>query len=320
MTVEEIIEEIKCSMGTLAVKEQKKVVNMILRSQKVFFLDTCFISKTMHIKDMDLILRAFSKMAGGTESDKIVFVITDLVLYELKDSVNNTLQSKNADYLQKLQDYGFTVLLLNEEELVNEISCYISLSNAEWNSIFVSWLHETIALLTYLSKAIEKNTEFPYPDILDVNYEAPSDESLIIDSIKNIKSQKQGKDSLAEELVCICIFFLFEVSYIRSVSEYCFCSADLAAITRLKKAVNVHSRKLTVNTMQVYSLLKYMIDEKIITEKEEAIDIMSNICGGGRIRAIIYRESPYNSECVELTPAEVAETMFAGINITFTGK
>ena len=71
--------------------------------------------------------------------------------------------------------------------------------------------------------------------------------------------------------------------------------------------------------MQICTLVKYMIDKKIMTDKAEVVTVLKKI-SGGHIHAVIYKDSPYSSEYVELTPADTAEKMFAGENITFTGK
>ena len=319
MTVGEIIADIKADMLSFAVTDQTESVKKILGAKKAFFLDTCFITKSLHIPDKNLIFKAFELLAEGKEADKIVFVLTDLVIYELKDSSANVLQKNNRDFLIDMQGYGFTVVTLNEEGIKDVIDTYISRNKEDWNREFVSWLRSSIALLTYLGNTIKEAPSFPYPKILDAGFSVPKDESFIRETLVSIKNEKHPKDSLAEELLCISFFFLFEVACLSGKSEYCFCSADLSAISRLRKAVEAHPKKLTTNSMQICTLVKYMIDKKIMTDKAEVITVLKKI-SGGHIHAVIYKDSPYSSEYVELTPADTAEKMFAGENITFTGK
>ena len=319
MTVVEIIADIKADMVSFAVTDQIESVKKILGAKKAFFLDTCFITRAFHIPDRKQIFKAFELLADGKETEKIVFVLTDLVIYELKDSSANVLQKSNRDFLVDMQRYGFTIVTLNEEGIKDVIGTYISRSKEDWNREFVTWIRSSIALLTYLGKTIKEAPSFPYPNILDAGFPVPKDESFIRKTIVSIKNEKHPKDSLAEELLCISFFFLFEVACLSGKSEYCFCSADLSAISRLRKAVNVHPKKLTTNSMQIYTLIKYMIDEKIMTNKAEVVTVLKKI-SGGHINAIIYKGSPYSSEYAELTPEETADKMFAGENITFTGK
>lgn len=319
MTVGEIIADIKADMVPFAVTDQTESVKKILWAKKVFFLDTCFITKSFHIPDINMIFKAFELLADGKETEKIVFVLTDLVIYELKDSSANVLQKNNRDFLVDMQGYGFTIVTLNEERIKDVIDTYISRNNEDWNREFVSWLRNSIALLTYLGNAIKEASSFPYHNILDEGFPVPKDESFIRETIASIKNEKHSKDSLAEELLCISFFFLFEVACLSGKSEYCFCSADLSAISRLRKAVEAHPKKLTTNAIQIFTLLKYMIDKKIMTDKAEVVTTLKKI-SGGCIHAVIYKGSPYSSEYVELTPEDTAEIMFAGENITFTGK
>ena len=93
MPVVDCISEMISTSEGLFETDQERVVATILQAEKIFFLDTCFITKSFNIETTDL-LKAFENIAGGKAKIKIVFVLTELVLYELKDSVENKLQEK----------------------------------------------------------------------------------------------------------------------------------------------------------------------------------------------------------------------------------
>ena len=105
MSVVDCISEMISASGSLFETNQANVVASILQAEKIFFLDTCFITKSFNIETEDL-LRAFENIAEGKEKSKIVFVLTELVLYELKDSVENKLQEKNEEFLGNMLSFG----------------------------------------------------------------------------------------------------------------------------------------------------------------------------------------------------------------------
>ena len=79
MQIEEVISEIRGSVTGLLVQDDKEVIQAILRSRNAVFLDTCFISRMANEKSIEKIMPFFTKMEA-------VFIVTDLLLYEMKDS------------------------------------------------------------------------------------------------------------------------------------------------------------------------------------------------------------------------------------------
>ena len=85
MQVVETISEIKATVSKLFVQDDKEVLQTILKSSHVVFLDTCFVSRVANDESTEKIVAFFKKIEA-------VFVVTDLLLYEMKDSKDNCLQ------------------------------------------------------------------------------------------------------------------------------------------------------------------------------------------------------------------------------------
>ena len=66
MSVVDCISEMISASGSLFETNQANVVASILQAEKIFFLDTCFITKSFNIETEDL-LRAFENIAEGKE-------------------------------------------------------------------------------------------------------------------------------------------------------------------------------------------------------------------------------------------------------------
>ena len=74
MPVVDCISEMISTSEGLFETDQERVVATILQAEKIFFLDTCFITKSFNIETTDL-LKAFENIAGGKAKIKIVFVL-----------------------------------------------------------------------------------------------------------------------------------------------------------------------------------------------------------------------------------------------------
>lgn len=147
MTIKDCISQMISSSGNIFETDQERVIASILQSENVMFLDTCFITKSSHIEKEGL-FEAFEKIAGGKEKQKIVFVVTELVLYELKDSVSNVLQVKNQEFFEKMIEHGFCLFLLREETVFENIKTFMRYSSEKWNRIFSTLIHDNIANLS----------------------------------------------------------------------------------------------------------------------------------------------------------------------------
>lgn len=130
---EKNIEALKSNIPGFIILDQKSVCKKIIRARNVIWLDTCFITKIEFLPDRWKIFQAYEKMANGKSERDIVFVITELVLYELMDSDINVVHEKQVTFFTQMHEYGFCILLLNEETIHKNLELF--LISPTWNGI-----------------------------------------------------------------------------------------------------------------------------------------------------------------------------------------
>ena len=319
MSIVDCISEIISSSENIFETNQANVITSILQAEKVFFLDTCFVTKSFHIGTEEL-FQAFEKIAGGKEPQKIVFVITELVLYELKDSAANVLQAKNKDFFEKMSEQGFCLLLLKEETVYEHIRPFMSYSIEKWNVLFSTLMHDNVANLSFNSM-VRTDSRMPYFGFSEIGYHAPSDSYFITDIIVYLKNVKRSKDSMAEELICISLFFIFELTRGSMRNEYIFCTHDFGAVARMKKAIQTSypDMQKQLKTINVFTIVQYMINEEIVTSKEEALNVLKKIMGE-RVSLIIRDALPFSSMEETITIEEAVEKIFNHEQVELVGR
>lgn len=319
MTIAECISDMLSSIGDIFETNQEKVIKDILRAEKVVFLDTCFITKCHNLK-AEKTFEAFEMIAEGRDNNKIVFVVTELVLYELKDSAANELQAKNREYFEKMSNYGFTLLALKEESVCDNIRPFMSYSNKKWNEVFAGLIHDNVANLSF-NRLVRTDNRMPYFGFSENDYNVPADRDFIRDIILYLKNAKRNKDSMAEELVCTSLFLILELTHGSGHSEYIFCSHDFGAIARMNKAIQTSYPKMQEHfkKINVFGLVQFMIKNEIITYKDEAAEALRKIMGPS-VRLIIGEDVPFAPTEKEISVEEAVEKMFDGERVELLGQ
>lgn len=192
----------------------------------------------------------------------------------------------------------------------------------EWNQFLSSVFRTNMAYLTKLGSVIRHVPDFPYQGIVDSSYITTDQAEFVSEVIDFIKNQKKNRDSLAEELICICILFFFKCLGGFGNRNFYFCSNDWPAITRMNKAINAsYSGCACFENIHLFSMIQYMIKETIIgrDDKEEICDAMKNIMGES-IVVMIEKEEPFLATEEEMRIGAVINLIFDGRKVAFMGK
>lgn len=318
MSVIDCISEMISVSGGLFETKQEEVITSILRAEKIVFLDTCFITKSSHMETGDL-FRAFENIAGGKEKSKIVFVLTELVLYELKDSVADKLQEKNKEFFSNMAEYGFCMLLLKEETICNNIRPYMSYSVEDWNRRFSNLIHDNIANFTF-GKRIRTDCRMPYYGFSEMGFNIPNCSTFVNEIIVYLKNVKTSKDSMAEELISISLFFIFELIRGSFRNEFIFCSHDFGAIARINKSIQTSYANMLCQFKSInnFSIVQYMVNEGILDSKEKVLDSLRKIMGE-TVKLVIRNDLPFQSFEKTITIEEAVDMIFANQNVDLLG-
>lgn len=316
MSVADVIHDLTEDSGALFETEQSEVVDSILKSPKVFFLDTCFVTKSFFFDEKD-IFEAFIRLAEG---DGAVFVVTELVLYELKDSASNTLQKKNREFFEHMKEQGFRLLLLKEETVCENIKQYMNYSAKEWNEKFAGLIHDNAAVLGIVSKT-RNDSRMPYFGFSELGYKIPADKDFIKIIIKYYKSLKTARDSLAEELVAISLFFILKLPCVGQRENYIFCTHDFSAIVRINKAIQTSypSRAACFKTIHLFGFFQYMVSEGILTSAEHAADIMEKVMGNS-VDLIVKENAPFSYVESRVDVKHAVEMVFDKKDMVLVGR
>lgn len=311
MQIEEVISEIRGSVTGLLVQDDKEVIQAILRSRNAVFLDTCFISRMANEKSIEKIMPFFTKMEA-------VFIVTDLLLYEMKDSEGNYLQKNNYHFFECMKKAGLTVVLLNESNIFQMLSEYVKYSDYERNSLLVKALNENVANLTKLSQLIMKDKNVD--DIFAEGYIIPKSKDFVTNFIDGVKSRKSNQDSLAEELISLCVIILLGLP---GKTKYYFCSNDLAAQVRYNKSIYTSCLASIgrAETMNTFTIIQYMIKESLLkrTDEEWIVGALKDSIGEA---PIVYerKELPGQSCELKIQIEDIVKRCFEGECFDLRGR
>ncbi len=252
--------------------DEKKVVATILKSSIAFFLDTCFITRLRLLKE-DKRYSYFSKFVD--EGEDICFVITGMVLYELKDSQEDKIQEDSKVILEEMRQKGFKLVILLEERIISCLKDFTGYSAVEWKGIFDKTICENKAILRKFTSIVETDGKI----ISIVNKKTVAFETLE-NLIRGIKKHKKNKDSLADELIILCFVFLLRLP---GRTKYCYCTNDYPAIANLNKCMENTYRNQNdrVIILDYFNLIKelYICENLLNADKEWAIKLVQSSIG-----------------------------------------
>ena len=321
MTVNESINRIKQSLPEYFVQNQTEVLRMILKSKHICFLDTCFVSRLRHLPDIMQAFAAAERIAGGTDAGSIVFVLSSLVLFEMKDSESHIVQRANMVLFDKANKYGFTFVVLDEEQVCDSINAYIQRTKIEWNKFFLERLSDNKANLTKLFTCLYNSDNTIYLDIANGKKKSDRNTDFICNTIRNIKDYKNEKDSLAEELIAVSLFFLLELLRESKRNIILFCSHDFPAINRINRVIRTSyfGEDIQVRPVSFFSFVEYMVMQDFINNQEELEAVMKKVLPD-KMKVVVQEKLPIQSVPSYLTCDEVIENMMRKVHQNYVGK
>lgn len=258
MEVADIIMNLEKDVEDYFITDQHEAVMAILKAENALFLDTGFISR---------LANAHSEKIADFLKGKCVLVVTEMVIYELSGKEGSRITAYAKIFFKKISEQGIGLVLLKETTLSSQLGEYISKSAFERNRDFVGLLCKNKAALTSLAQAIE-NLPAKYQDIFETDYKVPKDADFTTDIIRELVSRKQEKDSLAEELIIVCILLIMELP---NSGKMFFCTHDHASITRFNKAMQTTLPNLEhrVSAVSLYSFVAFLIKMKVLDESDK---------------------------------------------------
>lgn len=303
MEVTDIIMNLEKDVEEYFITDQHEVVMAILKAENALFLDTGFISR---------LAKAPLENIGDFIKAKCILIVTELVIYELSEKEEPRISAYSRALFQKISGQGFKLVLLKETTLPSQLGEYISKSAFERNRDFVGLLCKNKAALTSLAQAIE-NLPAKYQDVLGADYKVPKDADFTTEIIRELVSRKEERDSLAEELIIVCILLIMELP---KGGKMFFCTHDHSSISRLNKAIQTSIPNLEdkVSAVSLYSFVAFLIKMRVLDEsdKEEIATFLKKVYGN-RIKVMKASQLPAQAIVEELAAEDITRGLFENV-------
>jgi len=239
------------------------IVESFFKYENHFFYDTCSILHHSNAICNDRIIEFLIAQSG-------IIIITRTVLMELSSSTF-LIDSVQIDYLRKLHENGIPILLMDEEIVLMILKDTLSISNEVANQLLGYAVKEVCKFKTAIYNVMSAIDDGIRNRILHSN---PGIDALYEPFFKAVRLQKTEKDSLAEELILICIIVLTKVP----LGKYILVSDDLKirnsviSITEyIQKQHGLKAPMQLTTSRLVYELYK----KGILTVREDMINILT---------------------------------------------
>lgn len=281
-------------INSFVITDVQKIISLIISTKTCYFYDTCAFRRHANLdsENVEYLLK-YIKLQKG------MIVITRCILMELASSTG-TLNQEYVQYIEKIKNFGISVVVLYEEDLFSVMEVCFS-TNAMINS-YLCWAVRTMKLpVSTITKALEEDSGLYHEVIKGQNLESGA---IYRHFFKAVRSKKEADDNLGEELLAICLHIL---SYIPGEEDgkFCVMTDDKEAggkISRLFQQTARHYQGSRVTVLSTPKLVQIMHREHILEEKERIREILdTGVSGnlvilGARIFDIRIREISLSSE------------------------
>ena len=99
----------------------------------------------------------------------------------------------------------------------------------------------------------------------------------IKDIIVYLKNAKKSKDSMAEELICISLFSIFELIHGSTRNTYILYTWFGAVARMIRHTTSYPDELKQFKNINAFTMIQYMIKEEIITSKTQALNSMKKL-------------------------------------------
>lgn len=246
------------------IHEKNEVINVLTAAHRCLFYDTCSILH--HSKSMNRQI-----IIDYLRSKTDTMVITRTVLMELTAN-SFELHSVQLQYLKELFDSNFKVVLFDEELIFDCLKDALNINTVDANK-----------LLGYAVKEISKSKAKTYEIIESMDKPIsnklkganPGDRELFNTFFRHARALKSEGDSIAEELILICIIVLTKIP----IGKYILISDDMrirSLVISINEYILIHHGRKEPYQLTTASIIYKMYKESILTSKANMLEIMES--------------------------------------------
>lgn len=250
------------------VQEKEKVIEEYYDGENYFFYDTCSILHHSKSVKKNLIIQYL-------KNHRATIIITRTVLMELTSN-NFELHPIQVAFFKELHINGLKILLFNEEFIIDCLKEFSNINNVEANKLLGHAINEVSRSKTAIYD-IKNSIDASFRNKIVGNN--PGNVLLYDDFFRYARSQKTTGDSLAEELMFICIIVLTKIP----LGKYILVSDDLRIRSKVIEINNYLLRHHEVKEpfqLTTPALIYRLYKESIVTTSSEMLDILNSAFDG----------------------------------------
>lgn len=265
--------------------DKEELAECIIKADRCYFYDACSLRNHMSAEKPELIFEYIRRTCG-------VVVLTRCIIMELC-SDDGCLWIEHIEYIKRMQQYGIKVIVMYEEDVFCVLRTYCS-DTARINEM-LSFAVKCVKSKAGIIESVLGSSPKLKRELLGT---CTNKNSMLAEQLfKEIRKNKQAKDSLGEELLAVCVHWLANM---RDINEYKYIilTDDRKVVPVISKAMKnseEHNGKRAISVLTTTRLCSLLVKEGIIAARSQIISILSGT--DSRIRL-------FCSEKFELGPTD----------------
>ncbi len=250
------------SFKNYMIYKKEEVVDTISKAHRYFFYDTCSILHHSNSSNRQAIIN-YLKSKGD------VIIVSRTALMELTAN-SFELHPVQIQYFSELNSSGFKVVLFNEEVIYNCLKDALNISTEEANRLLGYAVKEVCRYKTKTSEIIESMDKHMSVKLKSTN---PGNRELFSTFFRYARTLKRKGDSIAEELILICIIVLTRIP----LGRYFLISDDMRIkpqIISVNDYILKHHGRREPYQLTTAALVYKMYRDNVLTNRNDMIEIM----------------------------------------------
>ncbi|MDK2820870.1 MAG: hypothetical protein PWP31_835 [Clostridia bacterium] len=279
--------------------KKQEVIDAFFKGKKYFFYDTCSILHHSNTENRYYIIEFL-------KSKSAIIIITRTVLMELTAN-SFELHQVQINFLKELYDNGLCILLFNEEIILACLKKILNITIEEANKLLGFAVKEVSKFKTKTYEVLNSMDKRVANKLKSLE---PGKTELYSNFFGYARSLKEEGDSLAEELIFICIIVLTKIP---SGKKYILISNDLRIrhqVISIKEYIKKHHNVSEPYQLTTAALLYKMYKEGIISNRNDMIDIISK-SSNGNINVYFVSEYDIKQEKDSFTAEELVDRVIS---------
>lgn len=256
------------SFESYIIYEKEKVVDAFGKAHKFLFYDTCSILHHSSSANRHIIISYLKSKAD-------LIVITRTVLMELTAN-SFEVHPVQIQYFRELNTCGFEIVLFDEEVIYDCLKGALNISTEEANKLLGFAIKELRRSKTKIYEVIEKMDKPTSSKLKGTN---PGNRELFNAFFHFARALKSEGDSIAEELILLCIIVLTRIP----TGRYFLISDDIRIrpqVIGVNEYILRHHGRKEPYQLTTASLVYKMYKDGLLTNRDDMIEIMKSAFTG----------------------------------------